>query len=157
MYPGDGGMLFDKVYIVNWAHWLESENDSHRRSCRGENFQSCWGGGINSIAASLHSFIKYLTILPILTLINLLHLPPTHTHTYTHTHTLAQLSQHPHTPFMSAVWGCVCVSMCIQPQSFVQGGWLMWGWILRVSKDKALICLKKPWCYVGAICRIFQF
>lgn len=24
-------------------------------------------------------------------------------------HTLSQLSQHPHTPFMSPVWGCVCV------------------------------------------------
>lgn len=73
------------------------------RSRRGENFQSCReGGGINSTVASLHSFIKCLTILPIPALINLLHLsslPP---------HTLSQLSQHPHTPFMSP---CVCVGV----------------------------------------------
>lgn len=76
------------------------------RSRRGENFQSCReGGGINSTVASLHSFIKCLTILPIPALINLLHLsslPP---------HTLSQLSQHPHTPFMSPPQDCVCVGV----------------------------------------------
>lgn len=84
------------------------------RSRRGENFQSCReGGGINSTVASLHSFIKCLTILPIPALINLLHLsslPP---------HTLSQLSQHPHTPFMSPPQDSVCVWVCIQHWSFV--------------------------------------
>lgn len=80
------------------------------RSHRGENFQSCQeGGGINSTVASLHSFIKCLTILPIPALINLLHLsslPP---------HTLSQLSQHPHTPFMSPPQDRVCVCVGVYP------------------------------------------
>ena len=86
--------------------WLKSENDSHWRSLRGENFQSCRGGGINSTAASLHSFIKCLTILPIPVLINLLNLsPPTHTHTrsWVNTHTLRLCR------LCEGVYVCVCV------------------------------------------------
>lgn len=111
------GILFSR----RWSEGLlRSEDDSPWRSFRGENFQSCPGrgkGGINSAIASLHSFIKRLTILPVPVLINL---PPPSSFL----HTLSQLSQHPHTRIhVACVCGCLVCVWCVSAhRSFAHRG-----------------------------------
>lgn len=143
---------FGKPLIVNWLHWLECEDDSHWRSFRGENFQSC-RGGINSTVASLYSFIKCLTILPIPLLINLLHLSssPTHFRSWVNTHTLHLCRLH------EAV--CVCkyvysaLILCPWMVTHVSLWVLTWEGPRR--KTQMLFSPKKHWCFV-AMCKGFQ-